>query len=134
MAIIHESTLRAIGTFNNDFRINSQARGVLIVARVTAKGAGAATLALALQAYDEASQTYVPIQDWTATQADIAIAAQAVAPTEVFTLTVYPIGPASAVTGTKKKAFTAPCPSGLRLVETVAVDTVTLSVSAKSLN
>jgi hypothetical protein len=133
MAILHESTQRAIGTFNNDFRISSRATGVLIIARISAKGAGAATLALALQTFDEASQTFIPIQDWTATQADVAIAAVAVAPVEYFTLTAYPAGPASAVTGTKKKGFTAAVPTGLRLVETVAVDTVTLSVSAKSL-
>jgi len=134
MAIVHESVLRAIGTFNNDFRINSTARGVLITANITAKGAGAATLALNLQTYDEASQTYVALTDFvTAAPTAIAIAATAVTPTEQFQLAVYPsFGVVVPAVG-KKRAFSAPVPTSLRLVEVIATDTITFSVSAKAL-
>jgi len=135
MAIIHESLTRQIGTTNTDFRLNSQARGVILVARITAKGAGAATLALTLQFFDEASQTYVALKDsTTAAPVAVAIAATAVAPTENWTLTVYPSFGVVSPTAGKNMFFSAACPSGLRLVETVATDTVTLSIGAKSLN
>jgi hypothetical protein len=134
MAIVHESLTRAIGTFNNDFRIHTDARGVLIIANITAKGAGAATLALNLQTYDEASKTYVALTDFvTAAPTAIAIAATAVTPTEQFQLAVYPSFGVVVPTAGKKRAFSAPCPTSLRLVEVIATDTITFSVSAKAL-
>jgi hypothetical protein len=134
MAVLQASTVQAIGTVNLDFRLAREARGVLIVANITAKGAGAATLALTLQFFDDASKTYVALKDsTTAAPVAVAIAATAVVPTENFTLTAYPSFGVVSPTAGKNMLFSAPVPASLRLVCVVATDTVTFSATAKSL-
>jgi hypothetical protein len=134
MAVLQASTLIAIGTVNLDFRLAREARGVLINANGTAKGAGATTLSLTLQFFDDASKTYVALKDSTAAgPVAVTLPAQAITPTENFTLTVYPSFGQPITAGAKERFFSAAVPASLRLVAVVAVDTLTFSVTAKSL-
>jgi hypothetical protein len=134
MAVLQASTLLNTGATNLDFRLAREARGVLLNVNITAKGAGAATLALALQYFDDASKTLVALKDSTAAgPVAVTIPAAAVAPTENFTLTVYPSFGQPVTAGAKERFYSAAVPASLRLVLTVAVDTITCSVTAKSL-
>jgi len=131
---VYAPTLTQIGTINSDFRLSAQARGVIIVARITAKGAGVATLALTLQFFDDGSGAFIPLKDsTTAAPVAVAIGATAVSPTENWTLTAYPSFGVVSPTAGKNMLFSAAVPQGLRLVHAVATDTVTYSIGAKPL-
>lgn len=135
MAVLLTSALRAVGTTNVDFRVPPQARGLILTANNTAKGAGASTLQLTLQYWDEASGTYVALQDAEATQVAVTTGATAVAPTDQFVLAVFKGGASSVVPAAgKRRTFVAPLPSGsLRCLYIVAADTVTGTLSVKSI-
>jgi len=135
MAVVAPSLLRATGTYNFDFRLSAAARGLAITSRITAKGAGAATLTQTLQFYDEASGFFIPLTDSTAA-APVAVSQTpgiAVAASDNFRLVVYPSFGQPAPAQGKNMFFSAAVPSSLRLVCVVAVDTITFSVGAKSL-
>jgi hypothetical protein len=133
MAQLQASTLRATGTYNIDFRLSPPARGLLVVANITAKGAGASTLRLSLQYLDEASATYEVLADAVQLAVESGAVGQAVTPTEKFVVGAYPGFGIAAPAAGKKRFFSAAVPTSLRLVAIVAVDTITFSVASKAL-
>jgi len=134
MSIVAPSLLRNIGSYNFDFTMPHDAVGVIVTMNASAKGAGATTLALTFRYYDDASDTYRDLQDYTATTpVTVGIAATAVVPVVAWEFHLSPRMSAVALHATLRH-FACLVPSKLRIVAAVAVDTLTFSIGARPTN